>query len=70
MNQIETFLTVNAAEIPAPARAKIRQAAVDIIRGKPASLDACPEHLRGALLDIIEIDVLARIENSLSQIKI
>jgi len=50
---IETFLAVNAGEIQAPDRAKIREAAVKAIQGADIDLSACPEHLRDALRRII-----------------
>lgn len=45
---IETFLLVNAREIPAPSRAKLREAAAkSILDEKTPIADAhCPPHLR------------------------
>jgi hypothetical protein len=50
---IETFLLVNAKEIPEPYRAKIRELAVKAIMGDIICLDHCPCHLRDALRRII-----------------
>lgn len=53
LDQIETFLLVNALEITEPYRAKIREAAAKAISGEPIRLNHCPEHLRDALRRII-----------------
>lgn len=53
IDQIETFLLVNALEITEPYRAKIREAAAKAISGEPIRLNHCPEHLRDALRRII-----------------
>lgn len=53
LEKIETFLRVNAQEIPKDARAKIREAAAKAIAGELIRLNHCPEHLRDPLRRII-----------------
>lgn len=49
MTQIETFLSVNAAELTPPQRAEIRQIAMKAIQGGNIPYLPVPEHLRDPL---------------------
>lgn len=52
---IETFLTVNALDLPERSRAKLRESAVKAIQDDKAPICTthCPEHLRDAFRRIV-----------------
>jgi len=55
LDRIETFLMVNASEIPSRDRVKLRETAAKAITDdkQPVSLNRCPEHLREAFRRLI-----------------
>ena len=59
---IETFLTVNAKDIPPTDRAKLREAATKAIRDEKAGIDTsrCPAHLADAFRRLVIAEAYKR----------
>lgn len=59
---IETFLTVNAKDIPPTDRAKLREAAAKAIQDEKAGIDLahCPAHLRDAFRRVVVVEAYKR----------